>query len=61
MLVYACTDTHTHSALTDICTLTAHHPHLCSPAVTFEGQGPAGKAGFERSDEVKGWLDGGAR
>lgn len=47
----------THS-LGDSCTFaTRHtntHTHLHSPAVTFEGQGPGGRTGFERLDEVEG-------
>lgn len=37
------------------------HAHLRPPAVTFEGQGPAGRAGFERLHEVEGRLVGGVR
>lgn len=33
---------------------TQTHTHLHSPAVTFEGQGPGGRVGFERLDEVEG-------
>lgn len=41
--------------------LNTQHTHLHPPAVTFEGQRPAGRAGFERLDEVEGWLVEGVR
>lgn len=50
-----------HTSVLEMHALNTQHTHLHPPAVTFEGQWPAGRAGFERLDEVEDWLVGGVR